>query len=190
MPLKVLVTGPFSTGKSTVVAGLADGLTAGRIGVAVLPDAARNCPLPLNERQTEEASLWLIATQIANEIEACSRELEVVLCDRGIPDIVAHHEEAGGLKPSVHFAAIVPFLIEWCGTYDLILASTIDDSLPVVGDGLRVVSEEYRRKLGQRSEQVLTRVGNVLTMPLGQTERVRYALAVIADRLNSLAAGS
>jgi len=61
--------------------------------VNVLPDVARESPAPLNENQTDEASIWLASVQISREIAAGFRESDVLLCDRGVPDILAHHQD-------------------------------------------------------------------------------------------------
>jgi nicotinamide riboside kinase len=178
-PLKVLITGAFSTGKSELVSNLAVELDKDGISVTLLSDVARGCPLPLNDEQTDETSVWLAMTQVAREMLAAAENKEIILCDRGIPDILAHQEHAYGLAPILRLGTLRPFLVEWCSTYDIILATKVDETLPVVADGIRVESNEYRRLLGDRSEAILRSVGHSVVLPNNLKERLVYALAAI-----------
>ncbi len=63
----MVITGAFSTGKTSLVDSLADALTGLGLTVARVPDVARNCPVPLNTGQTDDASLWLLMSKRCGE---------------------------------------------------------------------------------------------------------------------------
>jgi hypothetical protein len=181
---KVLVTGAFSTGKSTLVGGLASNLRR-RYSVAVVPDVARQCPFALNDAQEEEGTLWLLTKQISNELEISLQRPDVLLCDRGIPDIVAHLEEArtrsaAGVRPDL----LKPFLIDWCKTYELVFVSKIDSRIPTVRDRIRVPDHEFRAEMEAFSDSVLADlVPHAITLALTPTERLAESLKLVEREL-------
>jgi nicotinamide riboside kinase len=182
--MKVLVTGAYSTGKSTLVIAVSDSLREAGRSVEVLPDVARDCPVALNGEQTEVATLWLLNTQIAREIEAAQRDCEIILCDRGIPDIRAHFEDVATRTEGDLVPHMAPFLNAWMALYDLILVSRLDPSCPIEADGLRVTDPAYRARLDRYAAEGLEGYHNVIELPLGLEKRLDYALEAIRRRLS------
>jgi len=186
--LKVLITGAFSTGKSTLVDRLASFLQR-RCSVAVAPDIARDCPFMLNRAQDENGTLWLLTRQISNELEISRDGPEVLLCDRGIPDILAHLEEArsrgaAGTRPDL----LRPFLIEWCKTYKLVLVSKIDVDIPPAADRLRLADAAFRSEMEALAHTVLEKfTPHAITLRRGMDDRFSQALEIIKQNLTRLA---
>lgn len=180
--LKVIVTGAFSTGKSTLVAGLREALTTRGIKVAQIPDVARNCPVPLNTEQTDDASIWLLLTQISREIAAAVGPEQVMLCDRGVPDVLAHYEEVRGRSLEGRLPLLDPFLASWLQTYDVILFSRVDNSVPIEADGLRSEDPAFRAQLDEYAAMVLSTASKVHELPFGSS-RFDYALEAVTRSL-------
>lgn len=169
------MTGAYSTGKTSLAAKLAEALSADGFAVALLPDVGRTCPLPLNNNQTDDASLWLLATQVSREIASQSSDVDLLICDRGIPDVLAHHEEVRARSSAGRVELLQPFLREWLKTYDLILFSRVDQAIPIEADDLRNEDPDYRTLLDGYAARVLTGVPNVFELPIGAAERLTYA---------------
>jgi nicotinamide riboside kinase len=182
--LKVIVTGAFSTGKTGLVHSLAGDLIHSGLAVAYLPDVARNCPLPLNTDQTEVGTLWLLTIQIAREIEAAQGAEAVMLCDRGVPDILAHELELTRSARGRSVELLGPFLKHWMSTYDLILFSRVNEAIPIAPDGLRLEDSAYRTRLDQCAERVLAGRSSVEELPSGWAERVAHARDAIVRSLS------
>jgi nicotinamide riboside kinase len=182
--LKVIVTGAFSTGKTSLVDALSSDLVNRGLTVATLPDVARDCPVPLNADQTEDATLWLLATQIAREIEAALGAEMVMLCDRGVPDVLAHQFDLGSSGKAGWGDLLNPFLDSWLSTYDLILFSRVDERIPIASDGLRVEDSAYRTWLDQLADRVLFGRANVEELPSESTQRLGYAREAIVRSLS------
>jgi nicotinamide riboside kinase len=181
--IKIVVTGAYSTGKTTLVQDLADTLARRGVGLQVLPDISRTCPMPLNTDQTDDTTLWLIGSQISAEVAAAASGADVVLCDRGIPDILSHHLEVLGRRPERRVELLRAFLDEWVSTYDLLLLSRVDETIPVVADGLRVTDPAYRSLLDLYAAQVVEGRAASVTLPFGEPARLETALQAIARRL-------
>ncbi|HEV2567912.1 ATP-binding protein [Sphingomonas sp.] len=182
--LKVLVTGAYSTGKTGLVNSIGPALQAHGLQVDILPDTARTCPFPLNKEQTGAASLWLIGTQISREIERSAAVPDILICDRGVPDVLAHDLEAYRSGRGSGLELLKPFLAEWTRTYDLLLLSRVDRGIPVEPDGLRVEDPEYRDLLDGLAAEVLLGVAGVLELPPGPEDRLVYAREAILARLS------
>ena len=181
--LKVLVTGAFSTGKTTLVGELGAELCRTGLKVGQIEDVARTCPFPLNRDQTWHASLWLLTTQLVKEIESEIHGHDVTICDRGIPDILAHDletEEDG----SEWVGPLDPFLSKWLSTYDLILLSRVDETVPIIPDDLRTPDPEYRTRLDGLAAQVLDGRKQVFTLPSQSPDRLAYAFDAVVRSLS------
>lgn len=186
--LKVIVTGAYSTGKTGLVDTLHFALTSSNRTVVRVPDVARQCPVPLNTEQNANATLWLIATQISREIEAGQGSEDVMLCDRGVPDVLAHDLDlnldlANGERSWIPL--LNPLLKQWMLTYDLLLLARVDEQTPIATDGVRVEDAAYRTRLDHCAVSVLAGTLGVEELPLGGPERVAYALAAVERALEA-----
>ena len=180
---KVIVTGAFSTGKTELIAALEVDLVGIGLVVTRLPDVARECPLPLNHLQTEEASLWLLTTQISREIEASQGHEDVLLCDRGVPDIFAHLLDHTGSGDARWLEPTVPFVRKWITTYDVVLFSRIDETAPIAPDGLRAEDAAYRTALDQRAAEALSLRTDTIELANSFRERLAQAREAIIRSL-------
>lgn len=173
---KVLITGTHSTGKTTLAHHLTRDLSWP--DVVVVPEPARNCPFRLNHAQNELSTTWLLAAQVKSEIEAQTRPgTSLVVCDRGVPDILAHHELSGadglGSWPAV--------AVEWMVTYDRVFLALADPRHPMAPDELRLEDSEFRSDMAAAIERCLNSAGvpyEVLPHPLpGRIELIGQSLA-------------
>ena len=183
--IKVIVTGAYSTGKTTLVGDLAAAVVQDGWTCEVLADLSRRCPLPLNTDQTDDTTLWLIGSQVAAEIEASARGVDVVLCDRGVPDILAHHLEVLSRRAEQRVELLRPFLDRWMATYDLMLFSRVDETIPIEADGLRSTEATYRTLLDGFAEVIVGRLPTTLTLPFGESARLATSRQAVMRRLAS-----
>lgn len=181
--LKVIVTGAFSTGKTKLLAALEAELIGAGLTVVNLPDVARECPLPLNEIQTDEASLWLLTTQISKEIVTSQGFEHVLLCDRGVPDIFAHQLDHSENDRAAWLEPIAPFAEKWISTYDIILLSRVDEAVPIAPDGLRSEDAAYRTRLDRRATEALASRPDIIELDNSFPVRLAQARDAIIGSL-------
>ena len=173
-PYKILVTGAFSTGKTTLLAETTRALTTQRFKVHLVNDVARNCPYPLNRQQTLPVSIWLLAEQVRCEAAPLIEgNYDVLLCDRGVPDIVSHTLALSEKTTNARLNSIfMDFARIWSRTYDWVLWSKRDPSLPIGEDGLRVNDSHYQELMERSLLNALDLLNlNFDTLPPGQQER-------------------
>ena len=153
--MKILITGAFSTGKTSLVNRLASSsqLKEHFSKALVRSDPARVSPLPLHREQTLEASLWLAAKIIGDESVITQQEADdraLMVCDRGFPDILSHtpFEDSDPLR--VESVALKEMARVWSTTYELTFLSEIDHEISVDVDGFRLDDADYRQDLQSR----------------------------------------
>jgi hypothetical protein len=148
---KVLISGAFATGKSTLCRLLVKRVSDAGISAATVGEIPRRCPFALNREQTPLASAWLIGEQIRSEVEASVGTHRLLVCDRGLPDIVSH---SIGLELDERNRQLNDVLIAiartWSKTYDLVFWATVDPDRPIEDDGARVVDKQYQLLLEER----------------------------------------
>lgn len=151
---KLALIGSHGVGKTTLCYGLAARLKALDLGVEVVHEVARRCPLPINEKTSLDAQAWILHTQITEELVAAHR-YPVVLCDRSVLDNFVYLLLAAG-----RHAALETLVDSWLPSYDLLVHVPIVDSLHV--DGVRSADPAFQQAVEQRLRQEIQR----RTLPL------------------------
>jgi nicotinamide riboside kinase len=145
---KIAFIGSHSVRKSNAVHAFAS--TVGRAGrsVEVGREVVRFNPLGLNEAASAEAQLWVLVSQVQQELELAPRA-EVLVTDRSVVDNFAYYlRVTGGEDPF----AIEPFIRRWAATYDLSVRLLPDVGL--LADGVRSTSDAFRDEI----EAILDRI--------------------------------
>jgi nicotinamide riboside kinase len=149
--LKVAFVGTHGVGKTTLCFDLAAQLKRLDLGVDIVKEVARRCPLPINEDTTYDAQAWILHTQIAEEI-AATADNEVVICDRSVLDNYAYLVARVGRR-----AELDPLVREWVRGYDALI------KVPVLGapqfDGKRATSRWFQLEIDGIIDQLLGAYG-------------------------------
>ncbi len=161
-PAKIAFIGSHSVRKTNAVHAFA--ATLGRAGrsVEVGREVIRFNPLGLNEGATPEAQLWVLMTQIQQELELRNRA-EVLVTDRSVVDNFAYFlRVTDGVDPF----SVEPLIRKWATTYDLFVRLLPDVAL--LPDGVRSTSDAFRDEI----EAILDRILPVY-IPSGRLITVR-----------------
>ena len=145
--MKIAFLGSHGVGKTTLCFDVASRIKRLDMGVDLVKEVARACPLPINRDTTLEAQAWILHTQIAEEIEAASR-YEVVICDRSVLDNYAYLVQQVGRRP-----AYDELVRAWITTYDGLF------KVPVLQepsfDGTRDVSAVFQGEIDNVIDDLL-----------------------------------
>ena len=147
-PAKIAFIGSHSVRKTNAVHAFAS--TIGRAGrsVEVGREVIRFNPLGLNEGATPEAQLWVLMSQIQQELELRKRA-EVLVTDRSVVDNFAYFLR---VTDSADPFAVEPLIRHWATTYDLFVRLLPDVAL--LPDGVRSTSDAFRDEI----EAILNRI--------------------------------
>jgi predicted ATPase len=147
--LKILITGVYSCGKTTLVNELVSEISRARFGESALirDDPARSCPLPLNKDQTLHSSTWMAGQVIRNESEVLAALPDWVICDRGLPDILSHSYDL--VQDPSELSTLTNLAVDWMKTYDFVFRAYPDPNRPISADRLRLDEPDYRDHLDQ-----------------------------------------
>jgi hypothetical protein len=137
-PPTIAVIGSHGVRKSSAVAGFAAACARLGLRVATLGEVIRTSPLGHNEAATPAAQLWVIATQIAREIEA-GTGVDVLVTDRSVVDNYAYYRRAATDDDPF---GVEPLVRRWAAGYARHLRLLPD--VPLVADGFRSPAPEFR----------------------------------------------
>ena len=132
---------------SALLAFAAEVQRAGR-SVELGREVVRDNPLGINEGATGEAQLWVLVSQIRQELEL-ARKADVLATDRGVMDNYAYYLRSCGGEDRY---AVEPLVRRWSETYDLVVRLLPDVALQA--DGVRSTSDAFRTEI----EAILDRV--------------------------------
>jgi nicotinamide riboside kinase len=138
---KVAFIGSHGIRKTTAAHGFANAMQRAGRSVEYGREVVRDNPLGINEGATGEAQLWVLVSQIRQELTLAPKA-EVLVLDRGVMDNYAYYLRACGGDD--RFAA-GPMVREWSKTYDLVIRLHPDVDLS--SDGVRSTSDEFRLEI-------------------------------------------
>jgi nicotinamide riboside kinase len=101
-------------------------------------EVVRDNPLGFNEGATGEAQLWVLVSQVRQELEL-ARKAEVLVTDRGVMDNFAYYLRANAMADPFD---VEPLVHAWSATYDLVVRLTPDIELRP--DGVRSTNDAFR----------------------------------------------
>jgi hypothetical protein len=148
-PAKIAFIGSHGIRKtSALLAFAAEVQRAGR-SVELGREVVRDNPLGINEGATGEAQLWVLVSQVRQELEL-ARKADVLATDRGVMDNYAYYlRSCGGVDA---FDAL-PLVRRWSATYDLVVRLLPDVALQA--DGVRSTNDAFRDEVEAILDEVL-----------------------------------
>lgn len=157
---KILITGVYSSGKTSLIALLEQRLNTLNIESKVFSEVSRECPFPLNCNQTLESSCWLISKQVENELNTYLN-MDFLIFDRGLLDIFAHTKDflsESGNQSNIFFLNIFEELLKLSLTrFDYIFHAQSSDKYEIYDDGVRNLDKSYQIKLEEIHVDYLTK---------------------------------
>ncbi|MGD9548057.1 MAG: ATP-binding protein [Candidatus Krumholzibacteriia bacterium] len=149
--MKIAFIGTHGVGKTTLCYELAAALKRLDIGVDLVKEVARGCPLPINRETNEDAQNWILHTQVAREIEL-GAAYQAIVCDRAVLDNYAYMVHATGRNPDLE-----PFIRSWMNTYTLLVKVPI--IAPPSFDGTRDTSVDFQTGIDGTIDDLLQEFG-------------------------------
>ena len=138
---KVAFIGSHGIRKTTAVHAFANTMQRAGRSVEHGREVVRDNPLGINEGATGEAQLWVIMSQIRQEL-AFAPNAEVLVLDRGVMDNFAYYLRACGGNDPFGVGLLVT---RWSETYDMVVRLHPDVELRA--DGVRSTSDEFRDEI-------------------------------------------
>lgn len=170
---KIAFIGSHSIRKTNAVHSFAGAVGRSGRSVEVGREVVRFNPLGMNEGATPEAQLWVLMSQIQQELELRNRA-EVLVTDRAVVDNYAYFLRVTDGKDPFGVEQLVR---QWCDTYDLFVRLLPDVGL--LADGVRSTSDEFRDEIERILDQILPSfipTDRLLAIPASQvTEEFDWA---------------
>jgi len=152
-PIKIGIAGTHSTGKSTLISKIRQGVAERGLAVGCISDLATRAKalgFPILTQHTYESTLWIMAECLRQEAEA-SLSREVVLIDRPLFDALGYFEAALEISGRCAQPRQLEELRSLAGAhtpeYDLLIVTILDNSV-TLGAG-RDQNAFYREAAGR-----------------------------------------
>jgi len=146
---KIAFIGSHGIRKTTAAHAFAGTVQRAGRSVEFAREVVRDNPLGINESATGEAQLWVLMSQIRQELEL-ARKADVLATDRGVMDNYAYYLRANG---GVDRFDVEPLVRRWCDTYDLVVRLLPDIKLQA--DGVRSTNDAFRDEVEAILDDVL-----------------------------------
>jgi nicotinamide riboside kinase len=179
---KIAFVGSHGIRKTTAAYAFAHTIQRAGRSVEFAREVVRDNPLGINESATGEAQLWVLVSQVRQELELAPKA-EVLVTDRGVVDNYAYYLRACGLTDTF---SVEPLVRAWGATYDLVVRLTPDIELRA--DGVRSTSDAFRDEIEAILDDVLPRfvaAERLLTMPASRISDA-FDWWPLAERLAAL----
>ncbi len=138
---KVAFIGSHGIRKTTAVHAFANTMQRAGRSVEHGREVVRDNPLGINEAATGEAQLWVIVSQIRQELRLI-QHADVLVLDRGVMDNFAYYLRASNGQDPFDVA---PLVSRWSATYDMVVRLHPDVALR--SDGVRSTSDTFRDEI-------------------------------------------
>lgn len=162
--VKIAFIGTHGVGKTTLCYDVGAVLKKRGLHVDLVKEVARLSPLPINQKTSLEAQLWILTTQIAEEIRSAAHH-EVVICDRSVLDNYAYLVFAAGRQRWLE-----PLVNRWMKSYDLLFKVPISGG--PAADGVRDTDEFFMRQIDKLVDELVEeRKLSCDRLPDGERER-------------------
>jgi nicotinamide riboside kinase len=148
---KIAFVGSHGIRKTTAAHAFVNVLQRAGRSVEYGREVVRDNPLGINESATGEAQLWVLVSQIRQELELAPKA-EILVTDRSAADNYAYYLRACGM---VDRFSVGPLVAAWSGTYDLLVRLLPDIALRA--DGVRSTNDAFRDEIEAILDDVLPR---------------------------------
>lgn len=182
MMKKILITGVFASGKSSLIELLKESLDALGKKVLIYKEVARECPFDLNYNQNIISTSWLIMSQIENEMKISDEHYDYVIYDRGLPDIISHMKFVLTDKKEdlLFYNKLEDLGITSLNNFNYVFLSLRSNNLKILVDDMRVDNDDYQKSLEKIHINYLDRVqSNYIELKEKNMDRLEQILSII-----------
>jgi nicotinamide riboside kinase len=162
---KIAFIGSHGIRKTTAAHAFAGTVQRAGRSVEFAREVVRDNPLGINESATGEAQLWVLMSQIRQELELAPKA-QVLVTDRAAMDNHAYYLRACAGEDRF---AVTPLVTAWAATYDVVVRLLPD--VPLRADGTRSTTDTLRDEVEAILDTTLPSMipaGRLLTMSASQ----------------------
>lgn len=179
---KIAFVGSHGIRKTTAAHAFATTIQRAGRSVEYGREVVRDNPLGINETATGEAQLWVLVSQIRQELQLAPKA-EALVLDRGVMDNFCYYLRSCGGRDRF---AVEPLVRAWARTYDLVVRLTPDIALR--GDGVRSTNDTFRDEIEALLDAWLpdlVAAERLLTIPASQVTAA-FDWLPVADRVAAI----
>jgi hypothetical protein len=160
IPKKIAIIGTHCARKSTLCHLLIGKLKERKHTAVYMPEVASTCPFQINQFSTLDAQLWILVTQMKQELELRSKPYEYLVLDRSILDNYVYMQrvfDSMNKKTAEDNAKIniaKTMVHEWLPTYDYMFKVKPMTDTVIDEDGIRDPDLDFQQDIENRLENM------------------------------------
>lgn len=154
---KICCIGTHGSGKTTLCYQQAAYYKVSGKNVKLINETARSCPFPINHQFNAYGAMWIVHNHIQRELEAISKNPDIIICDRSPIDTVMYAIVAGCTVGHI-MKNLCTMAEDWMDTYDKIyyVRPSGNHAIP---DGIRSTDESFRKKVEDAFDDWMEKCG-------------------------------
>ena len=165
--IKIGFTGTQGTGKTTACYELSTELKKQGYDVNIITEAARSCPLPINENTTVKSQLWIFGETIKREMGS---NAQITVCDRTLLDIIVYM-----MRIEDRFSGSLRWFINlYMQTYDVMFYMDTKEGF-LVDDGVRSINKEFQDEIKKMIDKEI----EILEIPVSYVKTTDERLKIV-----------
>lgn len=173
--IKIGFIGTQGTGKTTACYELSTEIKKQGYDVNIITEAARSCPLPINENTTIESQLWIFGEMIKREMGS---RAQITVCDRTLLDVIIYTKRIENrFSQSLRW-----FTNLYMQTYDAIFYMEPKEGF-LKDDGVRSASKDFQKEIKDMIDREIKILGLSVSYAKTTNERIKILDSVIKTRL-------
>jgi nicotinamide riboside kinase len=151
--MKIAIIGTHGSGKTTIINELARELSLKNENFAILPEVPGRCPLPINREGDLKSQMWIMARQIAEELEL-EHKHEIIICDRSIIDEYIYTLDACERQNTEMPKWLESLFLEHAPTYDFLFKTKMNPAY-LKHDGIRDIDHRWQKQIEDKFNEIL-----------------------------------
>jgi len=139
---RIAIFGTHGAAKTTLVYKLAAFYKMNDKNVTVIHETARQSPFPINTDAVYQTTLFVIASQLQEELKAEAEGFEIAISDRTLSDAfiyINHLNRGNNLTKSLE-----DFCLEWIKQYHVLIYLEPTEGFAITSDGIRASDTKYQ----------------------------------------------
>lgn len=141
--MKIAVIGAHGVGKTTFCAQFFAYVIRRGYNARLIHEVVRDCPFPINEKNSVESCTWITTTQIAAELDAEAKKVDLIICDRSAIDPLMYLYARDGVADNELIQNLSDLAHSWLHSYDT-LVYVIPGEKEIVPDGIRMTDKAFQ----------------------------------------------
>jgi len=144
--VKIGILGTHGVGKTTLASKFFTYCISKGKNTRFIHEVVRDCPFGIHDEQSIDTVSWIVTRQIQQELNAKSKNPDIIICDRTSVDPVMYLYAKLGVKLDEYGQYLSDLAHTWLQTYDCLIFIQPSNT-PITPDGFRDTDVTFQKSV-------------------------------------------